>query len=140
MKLHHLTPTQWKELSENAHAAVFGGKCPDKLDEVISYALLLTEDEVPVGYVTAQLHTVETVYWKLGGAFPPGKKRYSTLTGYRMMIDWERGIGRKRISTYISNSNIPMLKLAMHEGFRVVGTRYFHGSILLDHCLELRSA
>lgn len=135
-----LSPSQWGEISESAFLSSFGGERKRELDSHISHALFVTdENDVPVGYITAQIQDPTTVYWKHGGIFPQMSKTLAVFREYKKAIEWERSQkGRERIVTYIWNKNTAMLRLAMQAGFLITGTRnLLDGRVLVDHCLEL---
>lgn len=134
MKIEQLTPQQWKLLSEKAHLVVFSEKNVPEQDR-LDYALLCVEDKNVLGYLTAREVDAETVHWQFGGAFPGTKGSYVTFQGYKLFVTWTQERYR-RITTYIENTNLPMLKFAFKVGFLVQGVRAFRGKILLDLNLE----
>ncbi len=129
-------PDDWASLSENAHLVVFGEHKPASFDR-IDYALICADAEnIPQCYLTARELDHETVYWQFGGAFPPATKSILAWTIYNAFIEFERSAGRKRIQTYVENTNTAYLKFAMKAGFRIIGTRTVKGTVLLDHVLD----
>lgn len=137
MIIERLTPNQWSELSENAYKASFGNYRPSTKDRV-DFALLGVESGVPVGFITCYEHDSETIYWQFGGAFPGTLKTLKVLEYYSQAVDWCRG-RYKKILTFIENTNLAMLRLAMKVGFRISGVRYYNGSILVEHSLTLEA-
>lgn len=133
-----LTPAEWKELSALAHSVVFSKNIDPRNAELLSHALLLKEGDQIVAYITAQRFDLDSVYWKHGGALPPGKGRYSVRKGYLQLIESERATGFKRITTYIENLNAPMLRLSADAGFIITGVKSTQGRVLVEKTLELR--
>ena len=134
MRVERFTAREWAAFSEDAHRICFEQVKPAQYDR-IDFALLVVDDEKPCGYVTVREHDPETVYWQFGGAFPGTKDTAKTFRGYQLTVDYTRE-RYKRITTRIENTNIPMLKMAMKVGFRIIGTRTFKGSILVELLLE----
>lgn len=130
-----------KTFSEYAHKICFEEIArPEK--ERIDFALLVTEEdsEKPVGYVTCREWDSDTLYWQFGGAFPETKGTAKSWAAYKACVEWTRGRGYKRITTYIENGNRVMLKFAAKIGFLITGTRTFQGAVLLEHLLEFDDA
>lgn len=137
MKIHvqKLSQSEWGIFSENAHKIAFGKLKPVAMER-IDYALIATTDtEELIGYVTVKEMDSDTVYWQFGGGFPPGVRTIRIWHGYMGFLDWTRA-RYKRMTTLIENTNVPMLKLAMHAGLRVIGIRNYKGEVLLEHGIE----
>ncbi len=124
---------EWMKLSENAHRVCFGTLKPAEWDR-IDYALMAVAEQ-PVGYLTCREFDAETVYWQFGGSFPGAKGTLLSWRAYQAFVDYAQS-KYKRVTTLIENDNLAMLKMALKIGFRVIGTRTFRGSILLEHLLE----
>lgn len=139
MRIEVLSPAQWSEMSEDAHRIVFRKQKPSSFDR-IDYALLcVDETNTPMGYLTAREMDHETVYWQFGGAFPPVEKSVHAWPIYLSFVEFEKIAQRKRIVTYIENTNLTYLKMAMKAGFRINGVRYARGSVLVEHVLEFEN-
>ena len=129
-----LSREQWKSISENAHLVCFN-ESRDALLDRIDFALIYNVDGVANAYCTIRELDAESIYWQYGGAFPGTKGTSKSFTAYQSFADWS--LSRyKRISTYIENGNIVMLKMAMKVGFRIIGTRTFKGTVLVEMLLE----
>lgn len=126
----------WAQLSEAAHAAVFSEKRPPDMDRV-DYSLLVVKDPEndPIGYITVRELDKESIYWQYGGATPKFRGTLYPVLAYRLCIDWARQL-YKNISTYVDSDNIRYLRLAMNEGFRIIGTRTFDGKIYAELLLR----
>jgi hypothetical protein len=135
MRVERIEARDWATVSEYAHSYAFGARKPASSDR-IDFALLVTHEGIPQGYVTVRELDHETVYWQFGGAFPKAERSLKVLKGYRLMIDWTRH-RYARIRTFIANDNLTMLKLAMKVGFRINGVRLHEGKVLVEH--ELRT-
>jgi RimJ/RimL family protein N-acetyltransferase len=138
MKVERLSKENWAVLAEAAHLVVFGEHKSASMDR-IDFALLgLSMEGTPMGFITCREFDQDTLYWQFGGAFPDTRGTHRTFSVYQRFIDWCRG-KYTRITTLIENTNTAMLKMAMKVGFRIVGIRYYRGSILVEHLLELNS-
>lgn len=137
IKVERFSRAEWREFSENAHFVCFGKHKPAEWDR-IDFALLVVDEEKPMGYVTCREIDAETLYWQFGGAFPGTRDTHRSFRGYQAFVDYCKP-KYKRISTLIENDNLVMLKMAMKVGYRIIGVRSFKGSILLEHLLEFES-
>lgn len=126
-----ITPQEWASISENCHAVVFQEKRPFDMDRLDYVLLAESAEKKPCGYCTVRELDSESVYWQYGGGFPGTKESVNAVQAYGKFIEWTKS-RYKRISTYVENSNVRYLKLAMHFGFRVVGCRFIQGKIYLD--------
>lgn len=130
-----LMPDQWRTFSENAHAIAFG-KRKDVHEERIDFALVATNQKGDlIGYVTVKEMDARAVYWQFGGAFPPGKGTLYVWEGYKAFLAWT-ALRYERMTTLIENTNVPMLKIALKAGLRVIGIRNYKGDVLLEHGIE----
>lgn len=127
----------WSVLSEHAHIISFEEKKPREWDR-IDYALIVNKDNVPMGFVTCREHDAHTLYWQFGGAFPGTKETSLSFLGYQALVQYVKP-QYKRLTTLIENENTAMLKMAMKVGFRIVGIRFYNGSVLLEHVLEFET-
>lgn len=130
---------QWLEMAEVCHQACFNERYPVEWNRV-DFALVGIDNEkrMMVGYVTCREHDHETIYWQYGGSFPEFRGSTLVVTGYKLFIEWCRE-HYKRITTLIENTNAPMLKMAAHCGFIIVGIRNYKGKVLLEHGIEFAS-
>ncbi len=137
MQVDILTPQQWKNHSEQAHAAVFGEIKRADLDR-IDYAMVSRDGDILTGYITCREWDAETIYWQFGGAFPGTKSTSLSFKSYTACVEYAKK-RYKRVTTLIENTNPVMLKFAMKVGFKIVGIRNFRGQILLEHLLEFEN-
>ena len=126
-----LTPAAWEQISENTHKYCFKEIRPADMDR-ISFALVAYFKDKPAGYVTCRELDAETLYWQYGGAFPTIEKSINTLKVYQALMDESFKQGFLRITTYIQNDNYPMLKLALHCGYKIIGVRNFKNEIFVE--------
>lgn len=138
IEITQLTPVEWKILSEVTHEAVFGQSRPWHFDR-IDFALIAKDSwtNTPLGYVTMREFDHESVYWQYGGANPEIRKTTSVMATYQSFVRWTQE-HYKRVTTLVENTNVPYLKLAMAVGFRVIGVRMFHNSVLCELMLEFK--
>lgn len=134
MEVVKLSPDEWRGVAEDTHLVVFSEKRPASLDR-IDYALLACAD-APLGYITVRETDAESVYWQYGGGFPSSREKIWALRAYQACISWTKAQGYKRINTLIKNDNVRYLKMAMSQGFRVIGVRMHGGSVLCELLLE----
>lgn len=130
-----LTPEQWKENGEWAHAVCFNEFRDKELDR-ISFAMLVVDEKKPVSYCTVRELDRDSVYWQYGGAFPGTITTIGSFKSYMMMVNKIKEMGYKRISTYVENTNTVMIKMCIKAGYVIVGTRYYDGHIYVDFLNE----
>ena len=135
MELKKLSKEEWKHLCANAHLVCFNESRDPEMDR-IDFALLTVKDSVPGAFVTIREVDSESIYWQYGGAFPSIRGTTEVLKHYKSFFNWCADSGYKRASTLIENTNVPMLKLAMHCGYRIIGIRMFGGLILCELKVE----
>jgi len=126
-----ISKEEWaKYFCTEAHIVCFEQVRSPDMDR-IDFALLSFDKGNPSGFVTCREFDSETLYWQYGGAFPNIAKGVAVWKNYSGFRDYSLA-NYKRIMTYIENTNIPMLKMALQAGFRVIGTKTFKGDILLE--------
>lgn len=130
-----ISKEEWKEMSASAHLICFNEKRDPEMDR-IDFALLNVRGEEPLNYCTVRELDSESVYWQYGGAFPNTKGTGTSFYSYQRYADWCFDQGYKRITTYVQNDNLAMLKIALQVGFRIIGTRTFKGCIMVELLLE----
>lgn len=136
IEIEKLSPSEWDLFAEDAHKIAFNEiRKPDM--NRISYALLLTENKVPLAYATVRELDAETAYWQHGGVFPPAEKTVSAVKCYLKVLSYCVDAGYKRVTTYIENTNKAMLKMAITIGFIPMGVRYFKQQIFVEFLLDL---
>lgn len=126
---------KWKELSEKAHLIAFNEKKPSDWDRIDFALLAVSDEDIPLAYMTCREFSHDTIYWQYGGAFPPVKDTIHSFKIYSAFKDWHSS-KYKRAVTYIENTNSVMLKMAMKIGFKITGIRNYNNEILLEHLLE----
>ncbi len=117
-------------MSESAHLAVFD-KRKDVNLERIDFALMCVEGERVISYATCREFDGETCYIAYGGVLHDARKTSLSVKAYHLGIEWIKN-RYARITTLIESENVPMLKMAMHEGLRVRGTRFYAGILLVE--------
>lgn len=131
MIVRKIPPEEWRVISEEAHKVCFSEIRPKDMER-ISFALIAEKDGVPAGYVTCRELDSESVYWQYGGSFPNIKKNIYSMRAYEAFHKFTKELGFKRITTYIQNTNISMLKLAFSQGFRIIGVRLFGNEVFCE--------
>lgn len=126
-----LTAKEWAAMSEGAHLICFNEQRPSSMDR-IDFALIVVRDQELLSYCTVRELDSESCYWQYGGAFPNAKGGPESVYSYRRYLDWCFLSGYKRVTTYIENTNLPMLKIALKTGFLIIGTRTFKNKIYLE--------
>jgi len=126
---------EWISMSRDAHLICFN-EARDPMMDRIDFALINSRDGEPLNYCTVRELDSESVYWQYGGAFPNTKGTTTSFYSYKRNADWCFNEGYERITTYIENNNLAMLKIALKVGFLIIGTRTFKGHIMLELLLE----
>jgi len=135
VEVQKLSSEEWKKYSTQAHVICFNQERDPSMDR-IDFCLLNIKDRMPMNYCTVRELDSESVYWQHGGAFPNSKGTVHAYQSYLRNAKWCFSNGYKRITTYIQNTNLSMLKIALKVGFLVIGTRTFKGDIMLELLLE----
>lgn len=134
MILHILKKDQWNALAENAHLTCFKEERPAHLN-TFDFAVMVEENDVPLAYATCIELDSESVYMQHGGAFPSAAKSAKAYLAYKSILNFLRGT-HKRASTRIRNTNLPMLKMALKEGFIINGIDYYEDNQVYLHLLN----
>lgn len=120
----------WEGLSELAHQVCFGEARPTSLNRH-HFVIGVFGNKELAGYFTCIEMDSETAYIQYGGAFPNYEKSIYVVPGYLKMLDI-LGSSYKRAWTRVENTNVSMLKLALHAGFIVAGASSFKGKLFLE--------
>ena len=126
---------KWASLAKNAHLICFD-EIRDPMMDRIDFALINERNDNPLNYCTVRELDSESVYWQYGGAFPNSKGTGESYYSYKRNAAWCFDEGYLRVTTYIENTNLAMLKIALKVGFLVIGTRTFKGHVMLELLLE----
>lgn len=119
MELKYLTLEEFKVISERAHFLCFQEQ-RDASMNTFDFAILVTENEIPIGYGTFIELSKDSLYMQHGGVFEPIEKSLGTVRAYHLIL---RALAEKYkdAATRIANTNKAMLKLAISAGFLVTG-------------------
>lgn len=128
------SPQEWKKLAHNAHLTCFNELRDPSFDR-IAFALLTVRDGTPLNYCTVKELDAESCYWQYGGAFPSSEGTIQSFRSYKRNAEYCL-TQYKRITTYIQNINVVMIKIALKVGFVIVGTRNFKGEVFVEFLLE----
>jgi len=134
MRIDVYSPQEWSKHATLAHMLVFNEFRPSEMNR-IDYALVIMDEDKPLGYMTIREVDSETCYIQYGGAFHDTKNSTMSFKAYNMLIDWLSN-KYKMCTTLIENSNLVMLKFAMKVGFKIIGLRNFKNQILLENYIE----
>jgi len=135
IRINKVSKEEWRSLAKDAHLICFNEIRDPQMDR-IDFALLSDRDGEPLNYCTVRELDSESIYWQYGGAFPNTKGTVQSFYSYKRYASWCFENQYERITTYIENTNLPMLKIALKVGFLVIGTRTFKGHIMLELLLE----
>lgn len=130
-----VAPDAWaRDFSEAAHRACFNERS-DPEDEHISFALIAIKDGAASAYLTAREVGGRALYLAYGGAFPPIAGTSAALPIYLEMIKACLELS-DILMTYVVNTNISYLRMAMKAGFLITGIRHFRGTTLVELTLD----
>ena len=136
-KLFKISAQEWEAYETHAHRAVFAETLPPGTQR-IDFALLVVDEatDKPVAYMTLRELDSANIYMKHGGSFDLIRGTGASLSCYKVMLEWLEQ-RYKNLTTLVENTNIVYLKMAMSQGFRVIGIRNFQGTILLELLKEV---
>ena len=97
------TPEKWANYSQVAHKAVFGEIRDPQLDR-ISYAMLVHNDNHPIGFTTCREIDSESLYWQYGGCFK-GNVGVPSFRAFEAVFNDSK-------STFIPETTIPTTSAA----------------------------
>jgi RimJ/RimL family protein N-acetyltransferase len=136
VKIFQISPEEWAQVAEMTYQEVFEMERPKSLDR-IDYALVAQDEESGrfLAFITCRELDSESVYWQYGGGFPGTRATVHALPTYLEAVKWTKA-RYKRITTLVESENVRYLKMAMAAGFRIIGTRTFKGTILVELLLD----
>ena len=126
-----LRPSEW-DMSERVgiYASVFDTYRPKEIDRV-DFVLLGELEGKPLGFLSCKAFDSQTVYCQFGGAFPEVEKVYRARAYQQALIFLKERY--KTVFTFVDNTNVPMLRLAMANGFLIEGIRMSgSGKVLVE--------
>lgn len=118
----YITAEEWKEVySELTHDIVFNHTRPKETDR-IDYALMIGGDK-PESFMTCLELDAHHVYMQHGGSFPETKGTTKSYRNFKKFVDWHFEKDIDFLSFVTENDNLPMIKLGLKAGFKIMGTR-----------------
>lgn len=136
MKIEFIDKTTWvKDFSEAAHLLTFRMLKPASWDRIDFAMLAVDDDGSYLGYAVCSERDSSTLFWQFGGLLPGSKSEGRAKEVMKCLLECARA-KYTRLGFLVENDNLPMMKVAMDAGFRIVGLRSFKGFILLEHLLE----
>lgn len=130
-----LTAEEWKQFSNKSHIVVFGYDRPSELDRVDLARIVIHKGEVG-GFITCKEMDAETCYIQHGGVYPNFEKSLHVLRGYMALLNDIKSM-YKIVWTRVENTNIPMLKMALSQGFIINGCSKVKNKLYLELILEV---
>jgi len=127
--------TEWDEVAEKAHLVMFNEARPKEMNRY-DFALMAEIDGFPIGYGLCREFDSETLYFGYGGCFPEFQKSTKAVSWYIEGVSWALQ-NYKRVTTFIENENVAMLRVAMHAGLRVIGVKIFKQQIFCELMREV---
>lgn len=129
---------EWNKLSSDAHRIAFN-EDRDPSVNTFHYCLVVFDESKIRAYATILEMDKGTAHMQHGGAMPETKGTVSAVKAYSLIMSRIRE-SYKRVTTHILNTNVPMLKLALSEGFRIIGCDYHDDGIYLHLYQEFKGA
>lgn len=126
---------EWAKYSKQSHEVVFGEERSPNFDR-IDYALLATYKGEVGGFITIKEMDAKTCYIQYGGVFPNFEKSLHVIKGYKAFLD-ELKKHYDLIWTRVENTNLPMLKMALSQGFLINGCSVVRNKIYLELLMEV---
>lgn len=131
MRIEVLSPLQWSEYAEAAHAIAFNEIRPVYVNR-LDFAFLVVDEDKPLAFTTFREHDSETIYFQFGGAFPTAIGSTTSFKCYSLVVDKIKSLGYKSATTLVKNTNIVMLKFAFKVGFKIIGVKCVNNEIFCE--------
>lgn len=123
MKLNLFTPLEWKKYASDAHLLAFN---EIRDSDSFAYDFILasfTNDGEMTGYIAVQEFDKKSAVLQDGCTFPNLRNTTHPARSYKLALKYLKE-KYDILSCTILNSNVAMLKMAMSEGFRIIGVDY----------------
>lgn len=122
MMLGRYSLEEWNKIAFNAHLTCFSEFRDPSFNRYDYVLCTFKEDSEKTIATYASIIELDkdTAYMQHGGAFPSVEGTALVVRSYKKIIDHLRA-RYKRASTKISNYNLKMLKMALSEGFIIIG-------------------
>ena len=130
IEVKRLLPNEWNSYSESAHAIAFNEKRAPTMDR-ISFALLVGDGVLPLGFITCLELNAESVYIQHGGATPASIGTSKSYEVWTVMLKWLQEHGYKTATMLVKNTNKKMIRFEMDE-FLVTGTSNFKNEVYIE--------
>jgi len=127
---------EWSHVAEDAHMATFGEERPKDFN-TFDYCIGAFNNEEMCGYATVIEMDKTWAYMQHGGAFPNISKSSKVIKAYKEILNLLRD-NYSIISTKIENENLPMLKLALANGFLINGVDYISNKVIVHLMMEVQ--
>ena len=127
---------QWKKFAKRAHDEVFlQTKDPQK--DRSDFAVLGLCNGAPCGWSSFIELDADTLYIQYGGLFAHKRKTPYALSIYKKMHEWIDDQKKwARVLMCVANDNVPMLKVALSCGMKIVGTRTVGSEVMVEFMRE----
>jgi len=121
---------------KNVYPELYGQIFPDRNDlQVPTFVYLGWYKEKYVGFMSAYLHNVNSIYLQFAG-FVDRFKGYMAPVLFKRVIEYVHR-DFDNIICRIENTNIKALKVALNAGFKIIGIR-FDSNILFVELLKIK--
>lgn len=122
----------WKLLASQAHESVFDETWDADLERHDYVLVTVDEDNTLIQYATIHEADRDSAWLQYGGSFPKYRGSISALQSFKTILKYlfEKYL---YVSFYTENTNAPMLKFGIKEGFLIIGARIFKGKLMLEH-------
>lgn len=126
--------SQWDLVAESIHQTIFKEVRLSSLNR-FDYALVIWDENRPIGYITCRETDSESIYISYGGVLPESRNSLDSADGMKALIEYLKK-HYKRANMLVENNNVFMLKKALNSGFLPVGVTNYCNSIFVDLRLE----
>jgi len=137
LSIEYVHKDQWGKFVKKAHDSVFLQARDPDVDRS-NFAVLGMCDGKPCGWSSFIELDANTIYIQYGGIFAHKRKTTATLPIYRKMHEWiDEQKKWTRVLMCVANDNIPMLKIALACGMKIIGTKAVGETVLVEFMREV---
>lgn len=136
MKIGRVNPynTEWLQVYKDLFLSTFGELRSHHSPDIV---YLITE-EGRAGFAECFINNQNEIHIKYGGTIKGLHGRAENVRAFSALVDYIHGDGFGNIRMDVENDNLPMLKLALASGFRIIGCRIATDKTVVVEMLKMK--